>query len=552
VNLQAYLKLDAAGFTGALGGARSALGSLLGSVQGLMGPLAALAGAGTVAGFALKSISSAMDAENMQVAFATLMGSAKEAEATIKSLVTFAKTTPFDMPEVVSSARSLLAFGTEADKLEGTLRMVGDVAAGVQAPLKDIADIFGKARISGKLFTEDINQLTGRGIPIIQELAAQFGVSEDQVRKLAETGKIGFPQLEKAFASLTGEGGKFHGLMAALSGTSKGLFDNLKDSIEGVFREFGKPINNALKPLLEGAGGIVDTIQAKAGEAGQAVAQIFETTRNLFANGEFGQAVMLSLKVGMAEGVNYGAALLGATAEAFGVVLATEIKSAFVLFQAMGTGDFWKGVGNGLKAAFLGVFSLIGRMMAGLFDSLGDTKCLGFLKAGASRLRANADTNQEEAAGALKTSGTQLAPTFDKLLENLKGGVSKVGEVFRDGLSNVNQLVDPTDDRNSLAAILKKNIPGIAAPAADEAAKKGNATSAGAGVAETFGKATALPQGDRLAKIGLMVGGHSDAMFNHARRTADNTTRLVTGVLKIAGLMTSNLNTGAPVAVFGD
>jgi tape measure domain-containing protein len=254
-----------------------------------------------------------MDAENMQVAFATLMGSSKQAEATIKSLVTFAKSTPFEMPEVVSSARSLLAFGTEADKLEGTLRMVGDVAAGVQAPLGEIATIFGKARVSGKLFAEDINQLTGRGIPIIQELAGQFGVSEGKVRKLVETGKVGFPELEKAFASLTGEGGKFHGLMAALSGTSKGLFDNLKDSIGGVFREFGKPINDALKPMLQGAGSLVDLIQSKAGEAGAAVAQVFGTMQNLFASGELGEALKLSLKIGMAEGVNYGAALLGAT-----------------------------------------------------------------------------------------------------------------------------------------------------------------------------------------------------------------------------------------------
>jgi hypothetical protein len=43
-------------------------------------------------------------------------------------------------------------------------------------------------------------------------------------------------------------------------------------------------------------------------------------------------------------------------------------------------------------------------------------------------------------------------------------------------------------------------------------------------------------------------------MFEHARRTADNTNRLVTGVLKITGLMTSNLNRGAAsqVVVFGD
>jgi tape measure domain-containing protein len=38
--------------------------------------------------------------------------------------------------------------------------------------------------VQGRLFGEDINQLTGRGIPIIQEFAKQFKVSETQVKKL--------------------------------------------------------------------------------------------------------------------------------------------------------------------------------------------------------------------------------------------------------------------------------------------------------------------------------------------------------------------------------
>jgi len=47
--------------------------------------------------------------------------------------------------------------------------------------------------VQGRLFGEDINQLTGRGIPVIQELAKQFGVSESEVKKLVEQGKVGFP-----------------------------------------------------------------------------------------------------------------------------------------------------------------------------------------------------------------------------------------------------------------------------------------------------------------------------------------------------------------------
>ena len=49
------------------------------------------------------------------------------------------------------------------------------------ATVNQIAELYGKARVQGRLFAEDINQLTGRGIPIIGELAKQFGVSDSQV-----------------------------------------------------------------------------------------------------------------------------------------------------------------------------------------------------------------------------------------------------------------------------------------------------------------------------------------------------------------------------------
>jgi hypothetical protein len=38
-----------------------------------------------------------------------------------------------------------------------TLRRIGDVSAGVQAPISEIAELYGKARVQGRLFAEDIN-----------------------------------------------------------------------------------------------------------------------------------------------------------------------------------------------------------------------------------------------------------------------------------------------------------------------------------------------------------------------------------------------------------
>ncbi len=117
----------------------------------------------------------------------------KQPWATFKK---FSAVTPFESEEVIKSGRSLLAFGFDVKELIPNLKAVGDVAAGTQVPLTDLAGIFGKARVAGRLYAEDINQLTERGVPIIDELAKVFNTSSGEVKNLVEKGKVGFPQLQ--------------------------------------------------------------------------------------------------------------------------------------------------------------------------------------------------------------------------------------------------------------------------------------------------------------------------------------------------------------------
>lgn len=129
------------------------------------------------------------------------------------------------------------------------------MSAGVSQPIDEIANIYGKARVQGRLFAEDINQLTERGIPIIQELAKQFGVSEGEVKKLVESGQVGFPQLEQAFTDLTSEGGRFFNLMEAQSASVGGKLSNFADNFTKIqiaaFEAFGPALGGGLDLLNE-------------------------------------------------------------------------------------------------------------------------------------------------------------------------------------------------------------------------------------------------------------------------------------------------------------
>ena len=234
-------KMTGAGLAGLGKGGAAALGKgfAVTAIALKAGIGAALAGGAAAMGVGVKAVNSAADFEQTKVAFSTLIGDAAKAEQTLAKLRKLGAETPFEFPELADAGRKLIAFGESADTVPETLRRIGDVSAGIQAPINEIAEIYGKARVQGRLFAEDVNQLTGRGIPIIGELAKQFGVNESQVRKLVESGQVGFPQIEKAFINMTSKGGKFAGMMETQSKTTKGLFSTLKDSVNEVFLALG-------------------------------------------------------------------------------------------------------------------------------------------------------------------------------------------------------------------------------------------------------------------------------------------------------------------------
>lgn len=257
---------------------KAQLSSLATSAAGVA---AAFGTAGAAAGFLVKL---AADAETTATSFKVLIGNAGEAERVLADLRKFGAETPFEFPELADAGKKLLAFNVSTKELLPTLTRIGDISSGLQIPIGELAEIYGKARVQGRLFAEDVNQLTGRGIPVIQEFAKQFGVADSEVRKLVETGKIGFPELEKAFVALTSEGGKFHGMMAEQSKTLNGLLSTLKDNLTQAGTALGKLVMEGtdLKEVTTELGQVTANFQAAVDQAGPEVRESLEGIKASF------------------------------------------------------------------------------------------------------------------------------------------------------------------------------------------------------------------------------------------------------------------------------
>lgn len=196
--------------------------------------------------------------QQLEIAFSTMLQSKSKADALMQQLIQTAVITPFNMSDVANSAKQLLAYGVEADKVNETLIRLGDIAAGLSIPINDLAYLYGTTMVQGRMYTADLNQFLGRGIPLTEELAKQFGVASSQVKKLVEEGKVGFPEVEKAIISMTDEGGKFGGLMEAQSKSISGQMSNIEDAIEQMFNELGKKTEDYISGTLGFVSEVID------------------------------------------------------------------------------------------------------------------------------------------------------------------------------------------------------------------------------------------------------------------------------------------------------
>lgn len=234
--------------------------------------VASLGAAWSMQEFATKVATVRGEFQKLQVAMETMLQSKAKSEALMAQMVQTAATTPFGLQDVAGGAKQLLAYGLEAEKVNETLIRLGDIAAGLSLPLGDLVYLYGTTMTQGRLYTQDFNQFVGRGIPLISELAKQFGVAENKVKDLVEEGKVGFQQIQKVIEDLTNEGGMFGGLMEKQSRTISGQISNIEDAFDMMFNEIGQNSEGVINSALSATSTLVENYETVAEALGTLVA----------------------------------------------------------------------------------------------------------------------------------------------------------------------------------------------------------------------------------------------------------------------------------------
>lgn len=224
--------------------ARSARSLAQGLTMGLTLPLALVG---------KNLIGAAAQMEVTRTSFTAMLGDAQKAEGFIRELFAFAKESPmFEVKDITSQAKLLLAAGFAAEEVIPNMKMLGNIAAGVNVSLERVVQNYRQVRAAGKLEGREVRDFAAAGIPVLAELSTMlYGTADatDKVRKEMRRGRISYKMVEMAFKRMTSEGGMFYNMQEKLAKTTYGRWQKLKD----VMFLLASSLGNMLLPIVNKA-----------------------------------------------------------------------------------------------------------------------------------------------------------------------------------------------------------------------------------------------------------------------------------------------------------
>lgn len=427
-------------FQGIASKASSAMGAVGNALKGVGNAVKGIAtGAVTVGiagiGTALTAGFSRLNA--IDTASAKLRGlgnDAKSVDAIMANATASVKGTSFGLGEAATVAASAVAAGIKpGEQLETMLKGVANVAAATGGTMEETGSVFNKVAATGKAYTDNINQLSDRGLPIWQALADKLGVTTDEVREMASKGKIDFQTFSDAAASAAGT------VATEMGTTVPGAFANLKASIGRIGANLLDGVFGKLGPLIQAATKALGPMEDMAKGLGSAIGDVL------------GPAI--DRVTGWLTKLGEGAG--GITGKLSG--MSGVIAPVAAAFGALGLG----GVGP-----LLTKIPILGEAFGGLANSLGliggpvgvAVAALGGLIATTPRLKSAFGAQLSALFQNLKNTLSGMGPAFEtfkktlslafkdvgpSLIGSLESVINSVGAIFQQLIGVIPQIVEP-------------------------------------------------------------------------------------------------------------
>lgn len=448
------LDLDTSGFTGGISAARASLGGFQAFSVGAMaavgaavaGAALALKGLQTVWTEAQAAVGEAANRETMQTAFIPLLGSAKAAKDRMAELADFAAKTPFQLPGIAAASRTLESLTDGALSTGDGLRLVGDAASAQNTPIEEMAVTIGRL-YSGL----DSGRPVGEAMQRLQELGAISPDVRAKLEKLQAEGKKGSEVWQVAAEELA----RFSGGMELQSQAWNGKLSTLSDAWAEVRAQFGEPIMDALKPLLDDGIGTIESMVSKAREIGETIAYAMRFMVESFKQGEAWNLAKLGLTLAFQESVNFLWRVLMGVCEAIPQYLVQAFKTGVQILDILTDASFWSIVGNAfvgvMRTAVNGILALLSEGIANLIEYIpGMGKQAAWMHGLSREFEKDADQGAAQVGGAAKSF---IDSYGDRILRQVADNFSALQDAFSSGFSQAADVMDTSGIKAEMASI---------------------------------------------------------------------------------------------------
>lgn len=221
------------------------------------------------------------------------------------------KGTAFGLGDAAGVAASAVAAGIKPGQdLTKYLSLTADAATIAGVSLSEMGSIINKTTTSGKVYTDSLNQLADRGIPIFQWLQKEYGVSAEELSKMVSDGKVDAATFRKVIEENIG------GAALASGQTVRGAWANVGAALGRLGAMFGTGAIAAAPALFTSITNAVD----RGAKALQPYADVINMK----------VAAGMAALAGWIDRVDFGKVIAGA--EAF----AGKIRD---VFSSIGSGD---------------------------------------------------------------------------------------------------------------------------------------------------------------------------------------------------------------------
>lgn len=219
----------------------------LGAITTIGGGITALAAKG---GF-----TRALNIENAQAKLKGLGHTTEEITEIMANANAAVKGTAYGLDEAATVAASAVASGIKpGEQLTQVLKTIGDTAQIAGMGFSDAGAIFTSVMARGKLQGDDMLQLTSRGVPVLQALSDQLGVSTQDVSDMVSSGEIDFRTFATAMDKYLG------GSALAAGETFTGALANVKAALSRLGQKAATPALNALRDMFNVLTPVIDKV----------------------------------------------------------------------------------------------------------------------------------------------------------------------------------------------------------------------------------------------------------------------------------------------------